>query len=264
MLNFKPQNLFIMKKSIKHLLVSSLFMLFLLPLMQAQAVIMAQYHHVDAENRAEFIHRETTYWAEIAKAAIKDGKMRNWQLWEKVGGWNIDDSPNFIFINGFAAIDNMNNLNDVWNPSKVFPKVRMKDMGTRGLSTLKHQLVFTGNAFAGSNEVASFIRVNYSKASDLDKYLELEKTMWQPFIKGQMQSGNTSQVSWFSAVKIMPFGADFPFNAVSVDSFNKLSEAIMPRTSYKTAPTYPDMTAINKVHKKQRIQVYRLIKEVHY
>lgn len=238
-------------------------MLFLLPLMQGQAVTMAQYHHVDAENRAEFIHRETTYWAEVAQAAIKEGKMNSWQLWEKVGGWNMDDSPNFIFINGFVAIDNMNNLNDVWNPAKVFPKVRMKDMGTRGLSTLKHQLVFTGNAFAGSNEVAPFIRVNYSKASDLDKYLELEKTLWQPFIKGQMESGNTSQVSWFSAVKIMPFGADFPFNAVSVDGFNKLSEAIMPRTSYKTAPTYPDMSAINDVHVKQRIQVYRLVKEVH-
>ena len=92
-----------------------------------------------------------------------------------------------------------------------FSKWENERYGTRGLSTLNHQLVFAGNAFAGSDEVAPFIRVNHSKASDLDKYLELEKTMWQPFIKGQMDTGNTSQVSWFSAVKIMPFGADFPF-----------------------------------------------------
>lgn len=252
-----------MRKLIKYLLVSSLSMLFLVPMVQGQPATMVQFHHVKAENRAEFIHRETTYWAEIAKAAIKDGKMQQWQLWEKVGGWNLSETSNFLFVNGFTKIEDMNNLNDVWNPTKVFPNGRMKDMGTRGLSTLNHQLVFTGNAFAGSNEVAPFIRVNYSKASDLDKYLELEKTMWQPFIKGQMDTGNTSQVSWFSAVKIMPVGVDFPFNAVSVDGFNKLSEAIMPRTSYKTAPTYPDMTAINEVHKKQRIQVYRLVKEVH-
>lgn len=252
-----------MRKSIKCLLVSSLFMLFLLPMMQGQAVAMTQYHHVPAENRAEFIHRETTYWAEIAKAAIKDGKMANWQLWERVGGWNMDNSPNFFFVNSFAKIEDMNNLNDVWNPAKVFPNGRMQDMSTRGLSTLKHQLVYAGNASTNNGTVPNFIRVNYSKASDLDKYLEMEKDMWLPFIKGQMESGNCSQVSWLSAVKIMPFGVDFPFNAISVDGFNTISEAIMPRTSYKTAPTYPNMDAINKVHVKQRIQIYRLVKEVH-
>jgi len=34
-------------------------------------------------------------------------------------------------------------------------------------------------------------------------------------------------------------GADFPFNAVSADGFMALSEAIMPRTSYKTAQLIP-------------------------
>ena len=237
-------------------------MLFLLPTVQAQQVALTQYHHVSEENRSEFIHRETTYWAEIAQAAIKEGKMVNWQLWEKVGGWNMDNSPNFFFVNSFAKVEDMNNLNEVWNPTKVFPNGRMQDMSTRGLSTLKHQLVYAGNASAGTGTMPNFIRVNYSKASDLNKYLELEETLWQPFIKGQMDSGNSAQVSWLSAVKIMPWGIDFPFNAISVDGFNKLSEAIMPSTSYKTAPTFPDMTAINKVHVKQRVQVYRLVKAV--
>ena len=199
-------------------------------------------------------------WAALVFLLLE---LSNWQLWEKVGGWNMDDSPNFIFVNGFANIGQIDNLNDVWNPAKIFPKVRMKDMNTRGLSTLKHQMVFAQNAATGTGVMPNFVRVNYSKASDLEQYLELEKTMWQPFMKQQMESGNTSQVSWNSAVRIMPFGQDFPFNAISVDGFNKLSEAIMPATSYKTEPTYPDFTAINKVHVKQRIQVYRLVKEVH-
>ena len=117
-------------------------LLFLLPMMQGQPVALTQYHHVPAENRAEFIHRETTYWAEIAKAAIKEGKMTQWQLWERVGGWNMDNSPNFFFVNAFAKVEDMNNLNEVWNPTKVFPNGRMQDMATRGLSTLKHQLVY--------------------------------------------------------------------------------------------------------------------------
>ena len=260
---FKPQINFIMRKSIKHLLMSSLFLLFLLPLSHAQGIAMVQHHHVDADNRAEFIHRETTYWAEIAKAAIKDGKMNGWELWEKVGGWNMSESPNFMFVNYFTKIEDVNNLNEVWTPAKVFPNVRMQDMNTRGLSTLHHQLVYQGNAGFGNGKYPNFVRINYSKASDLDKYLELERTVWQPFIKQQIESGNTTQVSWQSGVKIMPFGADFPYNAISSDGFMTLSEAIAPRTSYKTAPTYPDMTEINKVHVKQRVYIYRLVKEVH-
>lgn len=251
-----------MRESLKQLVMSSLFLLFLVPMAQAQSVSMVQYHHVDAEDRAEFIHRETTYWSEIAKAAIKDGKMANWQLWEKVGGWNMDNSPNFIFVNGFEDVSHINNLNDVWNPTKVFPNVRMKDMGTRGLSTLKHQLVFQGNAFAGTSTSPKFVRVNYYKASDLTKYLEHERTIWQPFIKKQMDSGNTTQVSWFSAAKIMPFGSDFPFNAVTSDGYTTLSEAIMPSTSFKTEPTYPDMAEFSKVATRQRVYVYRLVKMV--
>jgi len=238
-------------------------MLFLLPMMQAQSSVgMMQYHHVSPENRAEFIHRETTYWAEIAKAAIKEGKMTNWALWEKVGGINVDDSPNFFFYNAFTKVEDLNNLNEVWDPTKVFPEGRIQDMDTRGLSTLKHQIVVAGNGAAGNGKAFQFLRVNYAKASDMERYLELERTVWQPFIKGQMDSGNCTQSYWGSAAIIMPAGDSVPYNALSVDGYNTLSEAIMPSTSYKTTPTIPDFTELDKVHTKKHIQVYRLVKAV--
>ena len=251
-----------MRRLIRLCLLSSMLLVFTLPFLQAQPVTITQFRYVADEDREEFLHRETTYWSEIARAAIKEGKMVGWELWERVGGWNLSEGSNFIFVNQFSKVEDLNNLRAIWNPTKVFPKGRMANMETESMSTLNHQLIFQGNSYAGTGEEPNFIRVNYSKASDLSKYLELERTMWQPFIKKQIDEKNTSQVSWFSAVKIMPAGVDLPFNAVSVDGYKTMSEAVLPASSFKTEPTFPDMKAINEVHKKMRIQVYRKVKIV--
>ncbi|MFT6810272.1 MAG: hypothetical protein ACJA01_003515 [Saprospiraceae bacterium] len=39
-----------------------------------------QYRAVPQENRDEFIHRETTYWAEVAQKVIGDEKLLGWEL----------------------------------------------------------------------------------------------------------------------------------------------------------------------------------------
>ena len=247
---------------LKQFLLSGLFLLSCLPFLQSQSVSVVQFRQVSAEDRAEFIHRETTYWSEVARKGIKDGKLVGWELWERVGGWNMENGSNFIFVNQFANPQQMDNLNSIWNINEVFPKRRISEIETNSLSTLKHMVVFQGNSFANSGQTSEYIRVNYSKASDMAKYMELESSVWQPFIKKQMDTGNTTQVSWFSAGMLMPAGGDLPFNAVSVDGYKKFSEAVMPSTSFKTEPTFPDFTEINKVHEKVYVQVYRKVKVV--
>ena len=73
----------------------------------AQAQFIAtQYRYVATENSEEFITKETTYWSEVAKEAIKQGKMVKWELWQKVSGWKLDEGTNFlsIFIIKFQCI----------------------------------------------------------------------------------------------------------------------------------------------------------------
>ena len=113
----------------KFALMGMLTFLFFIPSVQSQTVSLVQYRQVSAEDRADFIHRETTYQAKIAEDAIKDGKMLSWGLWEKVGGWNMTETSNFIFVNTFSKPADLDNLNTIWTPTKTFPNpaVRLKN-----------------------------------------------------------------------------------------------------------------------------------------
>ena len=105
----------------------------------------------------------------------------------------------------------------------------------------------------GTDISPQYVRMNYAKASDLPKYLELEQSVWQPFFKGQIESKNTSQVTWRLASLLMPAGADLPFNAITADGYNTLGEAIATSTAWKETPEFPDFTTLNEVHDKNRI-----------
>ena len=113
-------------KALKHLLVFLLLILFLIPILPAQTVALFQYRHVPQDNIDEFIHRETTYWSEVAQDAIDNEKLEYWALYEKVGGWDLEGGSNFLFINVFNSPEALNDMGSVWNPAKVFPMVRPK------------------------------------------------------------------------------------------------------------------------------------------
>ena len=81
--------------------------------LQAQIVAL-QYRAVTQENIEEFLHRETTNWSQVAKKAITDGKLLGWELWRKVGGWNMDEgSSNFVFVNIYANKEDLNDMGAV-------------------------------------------------------------------------------------------------------------------------------------------------------
>lgn len=218
-----------------------------------------QYRHVPPENVEEFVHLETTYWSEVARKAITDGKMVEWELWQKVGGWNLDEGSNFLFVNIFEKREDLDHINEIWNPSEVFPDVRVPSIDTGRLSTVKHQMFVQAEAVVREQR-AQFIRLNYAKASDLARYVELEKTVWQPFITERMNANKTDVTSWAIVSVLIPSGASIPFNAYTVDGFQTLSGAISP--SFDPDTEFPDFTELNEVHTKDRILTYALVKRV--
>ena len=68
------------------------------------------------------------------------------------------------------------------------------------------------------------------------------------------------QTSWSAASVLIPTGANMPFNAVTVDGYQTLSEAVSP--SFGDGVDFPDLSALNEVHDKVYIQTYRLVKAV--
>ncbi len=215
--------------------------------------------YVPQENIEAFIHRETTYWSEIAKQAIREGKLQRWSLWQQVDGFDIDNNHNFIFNFTYPDGDTLDNAAEIWDPKKVFPRVNPSRIDTLSLSTVKDVLFYYRYVFVKKAQ-AQYIRVNFSKASDLTRYLELEEAVWLPFVMERMDSGKTNVVSWTLAELVMPRGANAPYNAITVDGFTTLSGAL--RSTYGDDAKFPDFEEFQAVHQKIAIHVYRLIKAV--
>ena len=66
-----------------------------------QSITVYQYRNVPDDKIDEFIKRETTYWSKLAEKAVKDKTMTFWAVLEKVGGYDMANSSNFLFINTF-------------------------------------------------------------------------------------------------------------------------------------------------------------------
>ena len=70
---------------------------------QDRSITSYQYRHVPDDKIEEFIKRETTYWSKVAEKAVKDKTMTFWALLEKIGGYDLPNSSNYLFINTFVA-----------------------------------------------------------------------------------------------------------------------------------------------------------------
>lgn len=223
-----------------------------------QDIVVVQTRHIPPENIEEFIHRETTYWSKVAQKAIDEGKLSAWSLWQRVDGFDVDKDHNFFFVNEYTQ-EQFGQEGSIWDYKKVFPDMKRSDISTFELGTVQDVLFYRNHVFI-QTAPAQYIRVNFAKASDMNRYLELETTVWQPFIREQMQAEKTTVVSWILSSLIYPGGADLPHNAVTVDGYATLKDAV--GQSYDEGVEFPDFSEFQKVHQKAEIHLYRRVASV--
>ena len=145
----------------------------------AQDISIFQYRQVPGDKIDEFLHRETTYWSEVAQKAVDKGNLVTWALFQKVGGFDLPNASNFLFINTFNDI-NSANMGEIWNASAVFPDVPMDAMETNSLSTVTSQLFVQQNNFESSPTANppqdfNFLKMNYWDSSSPNDFIEIEK-----------------------------------------------------------------------------------------
>src|SRR6187399_44659 len=99
---------------------------------QDRSITSYQYRHVPDDKIEEFIKRETTYWSKVAEKAVKDKTMTFWALLEKIGGYDLPNSSNYLFINTFPDI---NKISDVFTNVESVAGVKMSEMETKSIST---------------------------------------------------------------------------------------------------------------------------------
>ncbi|HLP35604.1 hypothetical protein [Lacibacter sp.] len=251
----------------KKIIFSLLLFTFLIPLQQLYAQISVyQYRHVPADKVEEFIKRETTYWSKVAQKAVDAKKMTFWGLFEKVGGYDLPNSSNFLFINGFSNMDSAWS-GDTFDPAKLFPKVPYAQMETNSFTTVTSQIFFHGEDWAeakGVNPAKDFnyVVMNYHLSENPAGFINAEKTIWKPFLQTAMDKKQTQQIGWGNARVLSPTGGDMKFNTISYDLFRTLQDALL--TPWAPDLVVPDnLEMIDKMRTQQSARViYRIVKVI--
>ena len=210
----------------------------------------------------------TTYWSEVAKKAVTKGNLTFWALLEKVGGFDMANTSNFLFINTFNDIDA---VESVWSSAAVtaaFPNVPMAKIETGSLSKTTamfflHDEGFQQSAKAVPDKDFKYVKFNYITSSNPGNLIELEKKHWAPFIKTAMDANQTTQVGWGNARILSPLGDNIKANTISYDPYSSLKEALNTTWDPKTVFPTDGLTEINKLELNRRGEsVYRIIKVV--
>lgn len=219
-----------------------------------------QYRHVPNDKVEEFIKRETTYWKKVAENSMKDGNLQFWGLFQKMGGIDIQNSSNFLFIVTLNDIDKMEGM---WDPSKVFPDVPEDQIETFSMSTVTTQLFVKASDWqqvegAVPAEHFKYMNMVYHTTTDQAGLIKFENDVWAPFIKGAMDKKLTSQTAWGNAVILSPTGPKAKFNTISFDIYPSLKEVLDTTTDENLE--YPDMTSIGELEDGPRgTVIYKIV-----
>ncbi len=229
------------------------------------SITVYQYRQVPDNKIDEFIKRETTYWSKVAEKAVKNKTMTFWALLEKVGGYDLPNSSNFLFINTFPNVDKAEN---VFGSAEKITGVPMAKMETNSMSSTTSQFFLHTEGWA---EVANAIPKNdfnyvvmiYHNTNFPDSLIALENKYWAPFIKKAMDNKQTPQRAWGNSIVLSPSGEDIKFNTISYDLYKTLKDALMPIWDPKAEFPTEGLNKINAIEINRRGSVvYRVVKVV--
>lgn len=199
----------------------------------AQEVTSYMYRHIPQDKLGEVLEKEQKYWSKAARKAIDDGQLTFWGVFVKVGGFDLPNSHNVLYINTFKDI---NNQDDIWNKmEELFPDAKPEDYETWGPDYgrgIEHQLFLKASGWqekAGAVEDDyKIIKIVYHNTESPAAFVDTEIEHWGPFIKKQMDAGSTKQVAWGNALLLPPRGHKIPFNSVSYDIYKTMGDALVP------------------------------------
>jgi hypothetical protein len=232
---------------------------------QDRSVTVYQYRRVPEDKIDEFLRRETTYWSKVAEKAAKDKKMTFWAVLQKVGGYDLPNNSNFLFINTFPDVDK---AWEVFTDVESVAGVKMEAMETNSMSVTTSQFFLKDQDFvqaknANPEKDFNFVVFNYQNTDYQDSMINLEKKYWKPFIEKTMNAGQTKQLGWGNATVLAPMGDNIKFTTVSYDLFKTLQDALLPGWDPKLVFPTKGLQMIGKIAQNRRgISVYRIVKVV--
>lgn len=232
--------------------------------LEAQGITTYQYRQVASDKIDEFIKRETTYWSKVARKAIDKGTLTFWGLLEKVGGNDMENSSNYLFINTYSNIDG--NMGDVWNPAPLFPGIPLAKIETGSISKVTSDIFLNDDGWQQSAKADPskdflYVVMNYHNSSNATQFVATEKNQWGPFIKSAMDNNQTEQKGWGNSIVLSPTGGTMKFNCISFDLFSTLKGALMQSWSADAKFPTAGLDSLQKmsIGDPERV-IYRVVK----
>jgi hypothetical protein len=234
-------------------------------LAQNTAITTYQYRRVPDDKINEFVKRETTYWSKVAQKAVDEKKLMFWALLEKVGGFDLPNSSNFLFINTYTDIDK---IGDVWGKAEAITGMKLAQIETNSISVTTNTFFLHDENWAQASKAVppkdfNYVVMVYHNTNYPDSLISLEKTYWKPFIQKAMDNNQTTQMAWGNAIVLSPSGDNIKFNTISYDLYKKLGDALMPRLGTTADLPVDGLTKIFNIEIGRRGSVvYRVVKVV--
>jgi len=194
-----------------------------------RSITVYQYRRVPEDKIGEFIKRESTYWSKVAQKAVDKKQLSFWALLEKVDGYDMPNSSNFLFVNTFPNIDS---IGAVWGKAESITGMKMAQIETNSISTTTSQLFLHDENWAQAKNAVPEKEFNYVV----------------------MIYHNSNYPDSLIGLK---------FNTVSYDLYKNLTDALMPDWKNNTVFPTEGLNKIGGLETNRRGSViYRVVKVV--
>jgi len=238
-----------MKKTVS-LLVTMLICIMSFAQLAQPFYIMHDYRKVGDKDLKVMLENEEHFWSKVAQLLIKEGKLTNWSMLERTTG--LETEPNICFLIGVGSKENVHDLSATFDYGA---KKVMASMGKdeavfvkRGLNIDDNRVgmaILNMSNYEWVEGKRDYVKMNYSKVSDVAKMNQLQGKVWGTFIKKSMESGAVKQKTWSTSSMVSPVGTGYDWNYVSADGYLNYEDVL--DGGWSTPPTYPDLTEIGKL-----------------
>jgi hypothetical protein len=207
--------------------------------------------------------------AKVAQGRVDNGEITQFYLLRAVFPHGEAADCDYLVVTFFP------NMPHEFSTEQVDAAIKKAGLKLTGDDYFKHRdalvrlmsvAIFQNQAFVGAAKKGDYFQVNYMKVANenTDDWLTFEKKVWQPLAEAMVKDGR--QDGWSVNVAAMPFGADMPYQGVTVDVFPSMEAAFGEDKQFydRFKRVHPDMELgttlerANKLRAQAEVHMYVL------
>jgi hypothetical protein len=173
-----------------------------------------------------YVTLEREIWKPIHQELLKQGKITGWYLY-RVQYTGTGDEFNYAVVTQYNGSDGLEGMNYGEIIQKVHPSIPVnlifeQTMNSRDLVSTR-LLQWVLQAFPEQQgEPARYAVVNYQRAMPGTNYFDLRRDFVKPVFDLAIKEGKIA--GWGLWTTVFPSGTEIPYNWVSADFYNNMSE----------------------------------------